>query len=318
MIVLNFKEADMKAGIIDGYGSDALRLRDKDRPGMKDNQVLVEVHAASVNPFDWKLRDGVYKDSMSVNFPAILGGDLAGVVVEAGGSTTGFKKGDEVFGQANAVGQGSFAEFSAVNSSQLSMKPKSVDFVTAAALPLTGAAAYQALVETIKLGPSQKILIHGGAGGIGLVAVQLAKHIGAYVAATVSSRDMGYVKALGADEVLDYKQSDFSKLLEGYDAVLDTVGGDVTARSYNVLRRGGSLVSMLSQADPEKAEQYQVNFIHLMARASSDRLDKIAGLVDAGVIKARIDRTFSLDETNDALDYQKSGHPAGKVVISIR
>lgn len=312
---------NMKAAQIIGYGGpEVMRVNDNvDRPLPAEGQVLVEVRAAAVNPFDVKVRDGAVRGMGELNFPATLGGDEAGVVVELGPSVTDFQIGQAVYGQAGALsGQGSFAEFAPVKTAQLAPKPGSLDFIEAAALPLVGASAYQALVEHINLKSGQKILIHGGAGGIGYMAIQLAKHLGAYVATTASAADSDFVRNLGADEVIDYQAQDFTILIKGYDAVFDTVGGETNRKSYVVLKPGGALVSMAVQPDDDLIKKYDVHYTAQFTRTTTERLTKIAELVDAGKLKVHIDKVFPLDQAAEALEYQKTGHPRGKVVIQIK
>jgi NADPH:quinone reductase-like Zn-dependent oxidoreductase len=311
----------MKAAQLIQYGGrDSIKLVDSaQKPIAKEGEVLVAVHAASVNPFDWKLRDGMYQDSIKLRLPAVLGGDVAGTVAEIGEGVTGFQIGQEVYGMANAAGgQGSFAGFTPVSAKQLAAKPTNLDFTTAAALPLAGSAAYQALVETMDLQAGQRILIHGGAGGIGSLAIQLAKQLGAYVATTISANDASFVTKLGADEKIDYKTQDFSLIIKNYDAVFDTVGGKTDKKSYQVLKQGGILVSMLEQPDAERAKKYGINYVHQSTIATTGRLTALSSLVETGKLEAIIDKTFSLDQAAEALEYLKTGHPHGKVVIKVQ
>jgi NADPH:quinone reductase-like Zn-dependent oxidoreductase len=284
-----------------------------------DGQVLVEVHAAAVNPFDAVVRQGLMKDFIPLNFPATLGGDFAGVVAELGPGVDKFKLGDEVYGQANAVsGQGSYAEFTPVSTKQVALKPKSIDFTVAAAVPLAAVSAYQALVEHANLQKGQKVLIHGGAGGIGSFAVQIASHLGAYVATTASLEDFGFVKNLGADEVIDFKSQNFEEIIKGYDVVLDTIGGETNKKSYSVLKSGGTLVSMKEQPDAELSKHYGVTAIAQQTKTTSDKLQKIAQLIDQGGLNIFLDKVFPLDQAADALAYLQEGHPKGKVVIKVK
>lgn len=310
----------MKAAQINGYGGlEAVQVGEADKPTPAAGQVLVEVHAAAVNPFDVKVREGLVRNMAELNFPATLGGDAAGTVAALGAGVTGFQLGQAVYGQAGALsGQGSFAEFTPVKAEQLAAKPTSLDFTAAAALPLVGCSAYQALVDHINLKAGQKILIHGAAGGIGSVAVQLAKHLGAYVAATAGAEDADFVKSLGADEVIDYRGQDFAALLKDYDAVFDTVGGETNRKSYTVLKPGGALVSMSEKPDDALVNKYAVLYTAQFTRTTTERLTKVAELVDAGNLKVHIDKIFPLDQAAEALEYQKTGHPRGKIVIRIK
>lgn len=311
----------MKAAQLTHYGGqDAISITaDAPRPLPLAGQVLVEIYAAAVNPFDWKLRDGMYKDGMELELPATLGGDVSGVVVEIGEAVDGFAVGQTVLGMAGAAsGQGSLAEFATVKAQQLVPKPANIDFITAAALPLAGISAYQALVDHMALQAGQKILIHGGAGGIGSLAIQIAKDIGAYVATTASAADAEFVKGLGADEVIDYQSQDFSTLIADYDAVFDTVGGETNAKSYSVLKPGGSLVSMLVPPNDELVNKYSVHYTQQASKATPERLLAVAELASAGKLTVNIDKVFPLDQAAEALEHLKSGHPKGKVVIRVK
>lgn len=301
----------MKAAQINGYGDkDVLGIKDAPKPKAGKGQVLVEVRAAGVNPFDVKVREGAVRQMAELDFPATLGGDFAGVVVGTG---------EAVYGQAGALsGQGSFAEYVPVKTSQLALKPASLDFVAAAGLPLAGVSAYQALVDHMDVQKGQKILIHGGAGGIGSIAIQLAKHLGAYVAATASAKDADFVKDLGADEVIDYQTQDFAELVKDYDGAFDTVGGATNAKSYKVLKPGGSLVSMSAQPDDKLVDRYSVQYTAQFTRVTTERLEALAKLVDEGSIKPHVDKVFPLDQAPEALEYQRTGKPRGKVIIEIR
>lgn len=305
----------MKAARINKYGgSDVIEINDNEsKPTPGENQVLVEVFAASLNPFDWKVREGYLKDAIPLKFPFTLGGDFAGVIKDSG---------EEVFGSANVVGggSGSLAEFAAANNGAIAKKPKSLNFVEAAASVLVGVSALQALEEHINLQKGQKILIHGGAGGIGSTTIQLAKSIGAYVATTVSSDDIEFVKGLGADEVIDYKTQDFSKNppAGGFDAVFDMVGGETTNKSFLVLKQGGVLVSMLGQPNEELSRKYGVTAIGQNTKTDTKHLDRLRELIDSGKIKVKVDKVFPLDATKEAFDFLEHASPRGKVVVKIK
>lgn len=289
-------------------------------PTLNAGQILVENHAASVNPFDVKLVSGVYKDMMPVTLPAILGGDYAGIVTEVGEGVTEFKVGDEVYGSANILGKasGAFAEIVAANDKNTAKKPQHASFEEAASLVLTGVSAIQALEEHIMLKSQQKILIHGGAGGIGSAAIQLAKSIGAYVATTVSATDKDFVKDLGADEMIDYKNEKFEEKLKDFDAVYDTAGGDTAERSFLVLKQGGVLVSMLGAPNSELAKDKGVTAIGQSTQVTKARLERLAKLVDSGMIKAQIEKSLPLDSVKEAFDIVANVHPRGKVVIKLK
>lgn len=322
----------MKAVQINSYGTnDVLEINDTPKPSLKQGQVLVEVHGASINPVDWKIRAGYMKDMASLNFPATLGGDFAGVVTEAGppapiqsepagGEVSEFKTRDEVFGSAIVLngGSGSFAQFLTSNVINTAHKPKTINFEQAAALPLVGSSAVQALEEHIKLQSGQKILIHGGAGGIGHMAIQLAKALGAYVATTVNTEDVDFAKNLGADEVIDYKTQNFEEILKDFDAVFDTVGGKITDASFKILRKGGIIVSMVGQPNEDLAKQHQVTAIGQGTNTNTSHLRRVAELVDARKLKVEIDKVFPLEQIKEAFKYQEETHPRGKVVVRIK
>ena len=308
----------MKAAQINKYGGSEVVEINKNvpKPAASRGQLLVEVYAAGVNPIDWKIREGY----IPLKFPATLGGDFSGVVADIGEGVSGFKKGLEVYGYASVLGggSGSFAEFVLADTKVIAVKPKNITHIEAGALPLTGVSAWQALVDHIGISRGKKILIHGGAGGIGSIAIQLARHLGAYVATTVSAKDMQYIKELGADEAIDYKNQKFEDMLHNYDAVFDTVGSETYIRSFKVLRKGGTIVSMLEQPRPELMEQYGVNAIGQLTQVNSERLSKLAELIDQRVTKVHVDKTFPLEEAGEALEYLKSGHPRGKVVLKMK
>jgi NADPH:quinone reductase-like Zn-dependent oxidoreductase len=310
----------MRAAQLTHYGGqDALQFTENaTRPAAAAGQVLVKVEAASVNAIDWKIREGMMQQMAPVTFPATLGGDLAGTVVEVGEGVEGFETGQEVYGQTNPFsGNGSFAEFSPIATANLALKPTSTDFVHAAALPLTAVSAYQALAETLNVQPGQKILIHGGAGGVGSFAVQLANHLGAYVTVTAAAEDIDFVKELGADEAIDYTTQKFEELLHNFDTVFDTVGGETAEKSYAVLKAGGRLVSMAAAPNDALAKQYGVTASAQQTRVTAERLQKVAELVDQGTLNPAIDKVFPLEQTAEALEHVRGGHHRGKVVIKM-
>lgn len=312
----------MKAVQINSYGSvDVLEVNDNvPSPVAGEGQVLVEVHAASINPFDWKVREGYAKDYIKLEFPATLGGDFSGTVVDLGEKVSDFAVGDEIYGQTAvyAGGTGAFAQELAASVEKIAKKPKKADFLEVVALPLVGMSALQALETHIELKKGQKILIHGGAGGIGHVAIQIAKALGAYVATTVSGDDVEFVKQIGADEVINYESENFEEKLSNFGAVFDTVGGEVTDKSFEVLKKGGVLVSMAGAPSEELAKKYGVRSIGQNTQGNRERLERLAQLVDNGKIKVHIDKVFNLDEVKEAFNHQEKGHSRGKVVLKIR
>lgn len=312
----------MKAVQINQYGGiDVLEVNENvPKPTPSKNQVLVEVYSASINPIDWKIRAGYLKEMAPLSFPATLGGDFAGIILEIGEDVLDFKVGDEVYGSAISLngGSGSFAQSLVSNTANLAHKPKVANFIEAAVLPLVGSSAVQALEEHIKLSSGQKILIHGGAGGIGHIAAQLAKALGAYVATTVSTEDIDFAKSLGADEVIDYQTKAFEDVLKDFDAVFDTVGGQISDKSFKVLKKGGIIVSMLGQPNPELAQEYAVTAIGQNTITNTQHLNRLAELVDSGKIKVHVDKIFPLEEAQEAFKHLEEGHPRGKVVLKIK
>lgn len=303
----------MKAVQINKYGGiDVLEINENaPKPTAGKNQVLVEIHAASINPVDWKIREGYLKEFAPLKFPVTMGGDFSGVVIESG---------EEVYGSALTLsgGSGAFAQYASANTKNIAKKPNNLNFEESASLPLVGSSAVQAIEDSIKLNSGQKILIHGGAGGIGHIAIQVAKTHGAYVATTAGTDDVEFVKSLGADEVIDYKTQDFTTLLKDYDAVFDTVGGETTNQSFLVLKRNGILVSMAGQPNKALAEKYGVIAMGQGTQTNNVHLNRLKELVEAGKIKVNIDKIFPLDEIKEASTYQEKNHPRGKVVIKIK
>ena len=312
----------MKSAQINKYGSsEVIKINENTpEPTISPGKVVVTIKAAGVNPADWKIREGGMQQLIPLQFPSTLGMDFSGIIKQVGEgvSPPDFKQGDEVYGQAGVIsgGSGAFAEMALASVKSIANKPK-LDYPEAAGLPTVGVATWQALKENIELSKGQKILIHGGAGGIGSMAIQLAKYLGAYVATTVSANDKPFVQELGADVVIDYRTQTFEAMLQNYDAVFDTVGGDTYRRSFKVLKKGGIIVSMLEQPNSELMNQYGVKAIFQFTEADRERLTKVAQWVDENNIRLNIEKKFSLDEIGDALDYQRDVHPRGKVVLAM-
>ena len=308
---------------MNGYGSSSEVIEiNENTPAPNDpsaGKVLVKVKAAGINPVDWKIREGYMQQMIPLQFPSPLGMDFSGVVEKVGQGVSDFRQGDEVYGQASILngGSGAFAEMALANADTIAHKPKGQSHQEAAGLPSVGVSAWQALVENIGLQSGQKILIHGGAGGIGSIAIQLAKHIAAHVATTISTNDMQFAKELGADEVIDYNTQKFEDLIHDYDAVFDTVGGETYTRSFKVLKRGGVIVSMLEQPNQTLMGQFGIKAISQFTQVNRERLTRLAQWVDQNNIRVNVDKTFPLEEAGKALDYQRDGHPRGKVVLAI-
>lgn len=310
----------MKAAQINGYGGPSvIEINEVASPTLKENQVLVEVHAASLNPFDSKLREGYMKAGIPLQFPFTLGGDIAGVITEVSEGVSEFSVGDTIYGQAAGVSgnSGAFAEQAAVFTKGIAKSPKGLDFTEAASLPLVGASAIQALTRHIDLQSGQKLFIHGGGGGIGTMAIQIAKHIGAYVATTATGDAIETVKQLGADEVIDFKTTDFTEVLTGFDAVFDTVGGDDFNKSLAVLKKGGIAVSMAGQADEERAKELEVIALTQSTSVTTEILTTLRELVENGTVKPQVGKVFPLAETKEAFEVRESGTTSGKIVLSI-
>jgi len=332
----------MKAFVVDRYGrKNGVRAGDMPVPELREDDVLIQIHAAGVNPLDSKIRDGEFKLLLPYRLPLILGHDLAGVVVRVGPRVRRFKPGDEVYARPHKDRIGTFAEFIAVKEDGVALKPTSLSMEEAASMPLVGLTAWQALIEKGQLAKGQKVLIHAGSGGVGTFAIQLAKHVGATVATTASAANAEWLKQLGADIVIDYKKDDFAAILKDYDVVLDTQGGNTLEKSLRVLKPGGKLIGIAGPPDPDfakeigaslflktamrflsyrirkAAKRHDVSYSFLFMRANGDQLGQIAALVDAGAIKPVIDRVFPFESTNEALAYVERGRVKGKVVVKM-
>ena len=292
---------------------------DAQDPDIRDDQLLIEVKAVSINPIDYKVREGYLQQKAPLQLPIIIGGDFSGIVKRVGHAVTGFVVGEQVYGQASVLlgGSGSFAELVAASAATTARKPQMADYIQSAALPLAGVSALQALEDHMSLKKSQKILIHGGAGGIGSIAIQIAKSIGAFVATTVSEKDRDFARVLGANVVLDYQKQKFEDELRDYDAVFDTVGGEITLRSMKVLRDSGVIVSMAGQPDTSLVKEKNITAIGQWTTVDTDHLNRLQEYVDSGRVKVHVDRVFPLDDTRAAFNFAEHNHPRGKVVVRI-
>ena len=310
----------MKAAIFRQYGdTEAIELSSEHpAPQVADQQVLVEVHAVGLNRIDSIIRAGYMHQMFPVPLPAVLGGDFSGRVRAVGAQVTGLQVGDEVYGQAGLLlgGSGSLAELAAAPAGKVARKPVTLSMAEAAAFPLAGSSAIQAVEEHLRLQPNQTILIHGGAGGIGSIAIQVAKHLGARVVTTAAAEDADFVRSLGADEVIDFKTQDFTALVHEADAVLVTAA-DALGGSYGVLKPGGALVAMAGQVDEEQAQRRGITAVQQMSQASTAQLSRLAELVDQGAVKPQIDRTFAFEQVKEAYAYFEQAHPKGKVVVTL-
>jgi NADPH:quinone reductase-like Zn-dependent oxidoreductase len=336
-------ETLMKAFIVDAYKQKGrLRLGEAPEPTMGDEDLLIEVHAAGLNPLDSKLRDGEFKPLLPYRPPFILGHDVAGIVVRVGSNVRRFKPGDEVYARPRDGRIGTLAQFIAVNEADLALKPRNLSMEEAASIPLVGLTAWQALVERARLTKGQKALIHAGSGGVGTFAIQLAKHLGATVATTTGEANVELVRRLGADVAIDYRTDDFEKVLSGYDVALNSLDGETLEKSLSVLKPGGKLISISGPPDPgfavehasnwglrqlfrllsskirRKAARGGVDYSFLFMRADGEQLSRITSLVEAGAIRPVMDRVFGFDATNDALAYLETGRSKGKVVVKVK
>jgi len=334
----------MKAFIVERYGdAGAVRAGEMPDPDVGEDDVLVQIHAASVNPLDLKTRDGAYKAILPYRVPFVLGNDLAGVVVGVGAGVTRFTVGDEVYARPNKNRIGTFAELIAIHQDDVATKPTTLTMQEAASIPLVGLTSWQALVERANLQTGQRVLIHAGSGGVGTIAIQLAKQLGASVATTTSTANVELVKDLGADVVVDYKKQAFETVLHDYDVVLDTLGGETLEKSLHVLKPGGKVISIAGPPDPafakelganpvvslvmtalsfrtrQRARRHHVTYSFLFMRASGDQLREVTALIEAGKIRPVVDRVFAFESTREALEYVEKGRArAGKVVVSMK
>ncbi|MCZ2112700.1 MAG: NADP-dependent oxidoreductase [Anaerolineae bacterium] len=333
----------MKAAFIRRYGgSDVVELGELPEPQAGPGELLVEVHAASVNPVDFKIRDGLLKLIVPFGFPLILGNDLSGTVKAVGAGVTRFRPGDAVFARMDKKRIGAFAEFAVVAEADAALKPANLSHIEAAAVPLAGLTAWQALFEIGGLKAGQKVLIHAGSGGVGSFALQLARHAGATVATTVGARNAELVRGLGADIVIDYKSQRFEDVVSGQDLVFDTQAGDIQHRSFAVLRRGGVLVSIAGKPDGRLARAWGLNpllgvlldflnrktlrlakrngvrYEYLFMHPSGEQLEQIGRLLAEGSVRPIIDKVFPLAQVREALAHVEAGHATGKVVVEVK
>lgn len=333
----------MKAFILKHYSkTEQLDLAEVPKPSIKENEVLVEIHSASVNQLDSKLKSGEFKLLLPYKFPFILGHDLAGIVVEIGSKVKNFKVGDEIFSRVPDFQIGTFAEFIAIDENFVAPKPKNISMEEAASIPLVGLTVWQAFLENAKLKKGQKVFIQAGSGGVGTFAIQLAKHLGAFVATTTSKKNFELVKQLGADVVIDYKTQDFENILKDYDLVLNSQDQKTLEKSLRILKPGGKLISisgppdkdfakeigmnflmkfvisLLSRKTKKEAKKLNVDYSFLFMQANGNQLTQISKLIESGIIKPIIDKIFPFEQTNDAINYVESGRAKGKIIIKIK
>jgi len=306
----------MKAIVIHEYGGpEVLKYEDIPRPEPKDDQLLIRVIAAGVNPVDGMIRSGIFMGNRA--FPIILGGDAAGVVEKVGSKITKFKVGDPVFAYVGLDNSGGYAQYALVTEQEAAPKPKSLTYVEAAAVPIVALTGWQALVDTAKLSAGQTVLIHGGSGGVGSFAIQIAKARRAKVVATASTANQDFLKKLGADVAIDYTKQKFEDVAKDVDVVLDSIGGDTLARSYGVVKKGGIIVSLVARPKESELEKYGIRGAALNAEPNSEELSEIGKLIDDKKIKVVVSQTFPLSEAMKAQEQVATGHTRGKIVLKI-
>lgn len=298
-------------------GTEVLRYEDSPQPIPGADEVLIRVHAVGVNPVDAKIRAGKLQGRVDHKLPLILGWDVAGSIEQTGADVTQFKSGDAVYARPDIARDGAYAEYIVVRASEVALKPESLDFIHAAAVPLSALTAWQSLFIAGDLQPGQTILIHAGAGGVGHYALQLAHWKGAHVITTASARNTDFVRALGADDVIDYTRARFEDVARDVDMVFDTVGGDVQQRSWQVLKRGGILVSILALTVPDEAEQHGWRSAYVFVQPSAQQLTQLASLIDAGNIKPHVDNVMALSDAAKAHILIQGGHARGKIVLNV-
>jgi alcohol dehydrogenase len=310
----------MKAAQINEYGAiSVIQVNEVDVPQLKEGQVLVKVHAASLNPFDTTIRAGYLQEMIPLQMPVTLGGDIAGEVTQVSEGVAHIAVGDKVYGQSYVMGgnSGAFAEYTAVAARNIAKVPSGLGWEEAAALPLVGVSAVQVLMEHINLQPGQTILIHGGSGGIGSIAIQIAKHIGAHVTTTASGEGIEVAMRLGANKAIDYKNERFEEKGNSFDAVFDTVGGETYERSLKVVKTGGIIVTMAAEVDEAKAKALGIKAVHQNTRVTSEHLNKLSELVEIGVVTPHVYKVYPLDEVQQAFKAREGEKVLGKVVLKI-
>ncbi|MGG5794408.1 NADP-dependent oxidoreductase [Bacillus nitratireducens] len=332
----------MKAMVIDKYGKVPMRMNEVPTPEINEYEVLAEIHAASINPIDFKIRDGKVKLLLKYKMPLILGNDFSGVIVKVGTKVTQFKVGDEIYARPRKNKIGTFAEYIAIHEDDIALKPKNLTFEEAASIPLVGLTSYQALHDIMQLQKGQKILIHAGSGGVGTFAIQLAKIMGATVATTASEAGENLVKSLGADEIINYKKEKFEDILKNYDAVFDTLGGTTLEKSFDIIKSEGNIVSVSGMPNARFGKEFGSGFFKtllfslaskkltalekkhnaqysfLFMKPSGDQLRIIAKYIESGQIKPIIDRIFPFEDTQKAMEYSESGRAKGKIIVKIK
>ncbi len=332
----------MRAMVIDKYGKVPMRMTEMPTPEINQYEVLAEIHAASINPIDFKIRDGKVKLLLKYKMPLILGNDFSGVIVKVGTKVTQFKVGDEIYARPRKDKIGTFAEYIAIHEDDIALKPKNLTFEEAASIPLVGLTSYQALHDIMQLQKGQKILIHAGSGGVGTFAIQLAKIMGATVATTASEAGENLVKSLGSDEIINYKKEKFEDILKNYVAVFDTLGGTALEKSFDIIKSEGNIVSVSGMPNARFGKEFGSGFFKtllfslaskkltalekkhnaqysfLFMKPSGDQLRIIAKYIESGQIKPITDRIFPFEDTQKAMEYSESGRAKGKIIVKIK
>ena len=307
----------MKAALITDYGNE-IEVAEVDRPTLPDDSVMVEVHAAAINPIDWIVMEGQMKDMLDYDLPWIVGYDVAGVVTELGSSASKFSVGDRVFARADGMQAGTMAEYCAVKESDLAVQADRASHAQSAGVPLAGLTAWQALYDHGRLESGQRVLIHAGSGGVGTLAIQFAKNTGAFVATTASEQNRQLVTTLGADQFVDYSEERFEDVVEPCDLVFDMMGGDTLKRSFDVVKSGGRIVSIKGDAPDGLAEERGVTFEQFFMSPNGEQLAEIAALIQDGTVQPVVDSEFPLADVANAYERARSGDANGKVVVTVR
>jgi NADPH:quinone reductase-like Zn-dependent oxidoreductase len=308
----------MKAIVIHEYGGpEVLKYEDVPQPEPEEDQLLIRVVAAGVNPVDGMIRSGLFAKNGSRAFPIILGGDVAGVVEKIGSNVTKFKAGDPVFAYVSLDNSGGYAQYALVKEGEAAPKPKSLTYVEAAAVPIVALTAWQALIDSAKLSAGQTVLIHGGSGGVGSFAIQIARARGAKVIATASKANQDLLKELGADTAVDYTKQKFEDVAKDVDVVLDSIGKDTLARSYGVVKKGGFIVSLVARPNQAELDKHGIRGAALSVEPNSEELAEIGRLIDEKKIRVIVSQTLPLAEARKAQEQAATGHTRGKIVLKI-
>ncbi|HLP05390.1 MAG TPA: NADP-dependent oxidoreductase [Paludibacter sp.] len=308
----------MKTVRIHEYGNvDVLHMEDMPIPQIGADELLIKIHAASVNPVDWKVREGWMKEMRIHKLPLTLGQDFSGTVEKTGKNVKGFNVGDYVYGRSSIERDGTYAEYIEVKANEVALMPKSTNFNEAAGIPLVGTTAWETLINRARIKKGQRVLILAASGGVGSLAVQIAKAKGCYVIGTTSKVNIELVKSLGADEVIDYLNEDFSTKLKDIDVVLDTIGGDIQKKAFNVIKRGGTLVTTSNPPDQELAQRYGVRAESVFVGPNAHILNELRKYIDAGLIRPVVDKVYKFEDVKLAQNYSQSGKARGKIILEI-